>query len=268
MPIKELIIDRPIRLGPVDLQGALEQSIKEQGVMRPVLIRPDRLVIDGVRRIKAAEAVGLTDIPVIVAEDFDTAIEEMSQTRIHFLHGQPADHYRAWYLISATKPLLRERTHRNIMIGNQGKRKGRVRGKKNQNRARLEYAAMLGVLEWDIQGVGYLMPRIFTPNHPDHSFALKALEMVDDGRVKIGSTPQVVQRLRREANSISYPEQKTILVNAMSHLMAITNTLTSIAAIAEEFTDSELDEMLPAYRHVASKIRTITHKLERARGEK
>ena len=268
MPIKELIIDRPIRLGPADLQGALEQSIKEQGVIRPILLRTDGLVIDGVRRIKAAETVGLTDVPVVIADDFDVAIAEMRQTREHGLHAQAADHYRAWYLLSETKPLLRARTLRNMTAGNRGKRKGVQAARKNSNHARVEYAAMLGILEWEVQGVGYLMPRVFTPNHPDHAFALRALELVDDSRVKIGSTPSVVHRLRREANVIPYLEQKTILLNAMQQLMTISNTLTSIAVVAEEFTADELDGMLPTYRHVATRIRKITNKLERARGEK
>lgn len=47
----------------------LIDSIKERGVMSPIMVEPNYTLIDGVYRVEATRAAGLTEIPAIVRDD-------------------------------------------------------------------------------------------------------------------------------------------------------------------------------------------------------
>jgi ParB family transcriptional regulator, chromosome partitioning protein len=60
---------------------ALTESIKEQGIIQPILVRKDEQgyeLIAGERRLKAAKRVGLTQIPAIVRDITDAELLEIS----------------------------------------------------------------------------------------------------------------------------------------------------------------------------------------------
>jgi ParB family transcriptional regulator, chromosome partitioning protein len=60
---------------------ALTESIKEQGIIQPILVKKDEQgyeLIAGERRLKAAKRVGLTQIPAIVREITDAELLEIS----------------------------------------------------------------------------------------------------------------------------------------------------------------------------------------------
>lgn len=51
--------------------GAVANSIKEFGFKVPIVVDGDCVVISGHTRLKAAKSLGLTEVPVIVADDLD-----------------------------------------------------------------------------------------------------------------------------------------------------------------------------------------------------
>jgi ParB family transcriptional regulator, chromosome partitioning protein len=60
---------------------ALTESVKEQGIIQPILVRKDKQgyeLIAGERRLKAAKRVGLTQIPAIVRDITDSELLEIS----------------------------------------------------------------------------------------------------------------------------------------------------------------------------------------------
>lgn len=59
-PRGEVIVDDALR--------ELAESIKEQGVLQPILVLPDGTIVIGHRRVKAAELAGLDAVPVVVRE--------------------------------------------------------------------------------------------------------------------------------------------------------------------------------------------------------
>jgi ParB-like chromosome segregation protein Spo0J len=59
--------------------ATLVESIKEMGVMNPVMVEPNCDLIDGTYRVEAAKAAGLTEIPAIVREDL-SALNELRET--------------------------------------------------------------------------------------------------------------------------------------------------------------------------------------------
>lgn len=71
-----LPIDRLLQLNPAWIRDNLgdlydlTQSIKEHGIRVPILCQPDYYVLDGARRIVAAQAAGLQDIPVVFVKEW------------------------------------------------------------------------------------------------------------------------------------------------------------------------------------------------------
>jgi ParB/RepB/Spo0J family partition protein len=60
--------------------GAIEQlteSIKEKGVIQPITIRTDFLLLAGERRVTAARAAGLTKIPALIRDTKNDVIDEL-----------------------------------------------------------------------------------------------------------------------------------------------------------------------------------------------
>ena len=57
------------RFGEAELEG-LAASIKEQGVIQPILVRPARegvhLIIAGERRWRASQVAGLREVPILI----------------------------------------------------------------------------------------------------------------------------------------------------------------------------------------------------------
>ena len=93
---------RPFREHPYQVREdaeliALSDSIEQNGVLSPILVRPlegtnDYEIISGHRRAKAAELAGLTEVPVIVADiDRDAAIVQMVDSNLHREHLLPSE---------------------------------------------------------------------------------------------------------------------------------------------------------------------------------
>lgn len=62
---------RPYEKNPRHNEGAVEavaRSIKEFGWQQPIVVDKDMVVIVGHTRLKAAEQLGLTEVPVVVAD--------------------------------------------------------------------------------------------------------------------------------------------------------------------------------------------------------
>lgn len=84
-------------------QAALEISIRELGVLQPILVRPDPdlplryLIIAGHRRVAAARAIGLAEIPAELREDMPDPIAmaaQMAENSVRVAMS-PLDQWRA-----------------------------------------------------------------------------------------------------------------------------------------------------------------------------
>ncbi len=72
---------QPRQQFPADELEALCQSIKEQGILQPLLVREENdgfQLIAGERRLRAAKKAGLTQVPVIVKKISDAKLLEVS----------------------------------------------------------------------------------------------------------------------------------------------------------------------------------------------
>jgi ParB family chromosome partitioning protein len=70
MPVEALVCRTQVREAfDEEKLAGLAQSIKACGVLQPILARPDFLVVDGERRLRAAKLAGLLTVPVLIEED-------------------------------------------------------------------------------------------------------------------------------------------------------------------------------------------------------
>ena len=67
LPVTDIIVGKRHRLDLGDID-ALARSIAEVGLLHPIPIRPDCILIAGVRRLAACKTLGWQDIPVHVVE--------------------------------------------------------------------------------------------------------------------------------------------------------------------------------------------------------
>ena len=72
LPIGRIVVGERHRKDLGDIDG-LAASIAELGLLQPVVVRPDGMLIAGERRLAAAKALGWTDIPVNVV-DLDAVV--------------------------------------------------------------------------------------------------------------------------------------------------------------------------------------------------
>lgn len=241
LPIKLLKVDRPIRLGPALLQSALQDSIKAEGILRPLVIDETYRVIDGVRRMEAASQVGLTEVPVFMTDDFDVAISEIQKTTEHGLHALTPDHYRVWYLYQDTKPIVHERWRQQLLKANRAKGKKRIRLKPP---SREMISRALGVADFYGTSSMYLLARVFDSNHLDHAAATRYLELVDDGLRSISSAQQYITKARRVAANPPLVSQRTVISNAATMMTNVARALGPIVVIDSGFSTEELDSLI------------------------
>ena len=77
-------------------QQELTESIKENGLLEPIIVRPfpanKNEIISGHRRVEACKALGITSIPVIIKQlTRDEAIVQMVDSNIHREHILPSE---------------------------------------------------------------------------------------------------------------------------------------------------------------------------------
>ena len=104
VPISELkpFTEQPFKVKLDEDMDALVESIKQCGVLTPVIARPHKdggyEILSGHRRVKACELAGITDIPVVVKNlDDDTAtilLVDSNLQREHILPSEKAFAYQ------------------------------------------------------------------------------------------------------------------------------------------------------------------------------
>ena len=104
IPISELkpFTEQPFKVKLDEDMDALVESIKQCGVLTPVIARPHKdggyEILSGHRRVKACELAGITDIPVVIKNlDDDTAtilLVDSNLQREHILPSEKAFAYQ------------------------------------------------------------------------------------------------------------------------------------------------------------------------------
>jgi ParB-like nuclease domain len=76
--ISEVQVGRRHRVDLSDIAG-LGASIRELGLLHPIVIRPDGLLIAGERRLEACKSIGMAQIQVTVVDLADVVLGELAE---------------------------------------------------------------------------------------------------------------------------------------------------------------------------------------------
>jgi len=106
IPVKNLrpFEGHPYKVKDDDEMNALIESIQEQGILSPLVVRPientnEYEVISGHRRLQAAEKAGITEIPALIyALDRDAAAIAVVDSNLHREHILPSEKAFAYKL--------------------------------------------------------------------------------------------------------------------------------------------------------------------------
>ena len=89
--------DHPYKVTEDESLDQLAESIRENGILSPVIVRPvegtdEYVIISGHRRCRAAEMIGLRTVPVIVSDlSPDEAVIQMVDSNLHREHLLPSE---------------------------------------------------------------------------------------------------------------------------------------------------------------------------------
>lgn len=177
--------DHPYKVQDNEEMDALVESIKEQGILSPLIVRPDETgeyeVISGHRRLRAAEKAGLTEVPALIyplsREEAAIAVVDSNLHREHILPSEKAFAYKL----------------KMEALSKQGKRTDLTL---SQVATKTDTAAEIG------KETGESRDQIF--RHIRLTYLIpKLLEMVDEGRIAF--SPAV------ELSYLSEKEQRDLL---------------------------------------------------------
>lgn len=106
LPINQLheFKDHPFKVKEDEDMKQLKESVKEEGILVPVIVRPSDKggyeIISGHRRVYAAKSVGLTEVPVFIREDIsdDEAVIAMVDSNLQRKKILPSEKARSYAL--------------------------------------------------------------------------------------------------------------------------------------------------------------------------
>jgi ParB family chromosome partitioning protein len=73
MPVSEIVVDKRYRQDLGDIAG-LAKSIHDLGLLQPIVVRPDKQIVAGARRLAAVTELGWTEVDVRVVDNLDDAL--------------------------------------------------------------------------------------------------------------------------------------------------------------------------------------------------
>lgn len=182
--------NHPYKVIDNEEMNALIESIQEQGILSPIIVRPkentenEYEIISGHRRVRAATKAGMTEIPAIILPlDRDAAAIAVVDSNLHREHILPSEKAFAYKL-------------KMEALSHQGKA---INTPSRQVVGKLETADLISETESGRQVQRYIrLTNLITP----------ILDMVDEGRIAF--TPAV---------EISYlmPEEQQMLLSEMEY---------------------------------------------------
>lgn len=253
----------------------LAQSIKEDGMSRPLAVSPDGLVYDGYRRLRVAQQLGMAKVPIIVCQTFDDVMAEMDLTRIHGVHKVTPSYSRIWRFHSDTQDLRVERGRQFRTAISSGPKSERVQRAKSFAHVvgiRQLVTTALGISANDYQVISRLHGILTDPTSPYRKAAKEFLDDLYAGRMTSGMANKRIRTAILEANRdyvTALTQQREIMNNALNSMRGAAKALEAIKDVNTAFTVEELSEIRDEYAKVKGAIMAFQNRLkETHRGER
>lgn len=103
VPVDQVIVTRSLK--PGDNLDELIESITESGLKNPILLNGNYILVDGLRRLRAAAAAGMKTIPATVTDDFTESVPNLAQAH----NGVPPHERRMYEIYELLRPQIQAR---------------------------------------------------------------------------------------------------------------------------------------------------------------
>lgn len=262
--LKISVIEVKRKLRSDDDLEILQKSIKEKGVLKPILVDSDYTLLDGLRRLKAVEANGDDLVPVIVAETYEEAIEAIAAIHAD-VDPDTIPTHRLWELQYELTPLLTEKvaTMRRTPL------KERQQGRRDHSQSRKMLTEALRIQSSSLMQVLSTMHTLSLSTGPLARYARELLDRVDSGELTVHSAKNLLVTFQRDQNAARKAADQAPILNG------VTNTLPGVLSPLEGLS-SELDSKLSQADLVKweavlassnAKIRITLNKIRKLKGK-
>lgn len=253
IPLGKIKTDRRGQAGTRKQQLDLTNHIARNGLQVPVLVDANYQLIDGLRRLRAAETLGVPEVTVTIADTYDVAIEAL--TEAHDPSGAcqlPLTTERIWQISESIKPLMRAHMRRAT-----GPRASRVLQPRVKNYARGVLAKALRVsAESYVAAITFLYQRQGLEGEEGAFVRLAIKKMEAEEWTPYTAKGNHKRWLKERAQTSDLATQQTVMSRATANLIGTVRPLSDIGALHHGLTDDELF----AWEQRLSQVRTIITK--------
>lgn len=254
IPLGKIKIPKRKVRGTRKEQLDLANHIARNGLQVPLLVDENYVLIDGLRRLKGAEILGVPDITVTVARVYDDAIEALAEAHEPSVaHLLPLTSDRIWEISESIRPLMVARIKHA-----HGPMKDRVAKAHGKNYARGALSKALYMpSEAYVSAITFLYQRQSLEGDAG-AFVRLAVRKMETGEWSPYTAKGNYDRWRNErALTSDEATQRTVISRAAASLTGTVRPLTDIGALHHGLTDDELF----AWEKQLSQVRTIITKI-------
>lgn len=242
LPIDSIATNRALLDG--DDLTELMQSIKEfPGLARPVLIdKESHLLIDGLRRMRAMQLLGYTEIPVMATETIDETCEMHARVLKHGVAAQPLTTKRVFEFYRDTERQREQRT-----TGLRRRRRKNEDGSDRQHAMPLRKVMLHGLGDYS-EGAFSALVSVYRKRESEENpeklaMIVRTIDELERGEISIFQAKARVfgrDRYGLYGNVTSAPEQRYLLTSAVDQLAGVNTGLRHIGELHPDVTQAEL----------------------------
>jgi ParB-like nuclease family protein len=263
--IKDLALGRDLDEG--DNLDDLVKHIQTHGLKVPILITPQFYVIDGIRRIRALEALGEQFVEAEMVADFSHLVKGLDDSRTFGNGWRKPSARRLWHIHLDSKELIQQR-----IIASRESLRGKPRHSKLDNPLGPSRELLARALGFNSQSYYSAATNVYNiandPGDPRHELANQFVIEVDAGRMTIYSARDRLEKARRftgEAHSVS--EQRAMLVNLVTSLSGVIKSTDKMGPINPHMKKEELQGYLSDLKNLRSKLYQFVRTFEEEIGK-
>jgi hypothetical protein len=256
-------------ISPGDNLEELEKSLREDGLLVPLLVNGDMIVVDGVRRLTAIKKLGYKDAICQVTTDFDVAMASLIEAKA--AGGQvpltPRRLIRQYQLIS--KMGEARLSERRATIPLKRNSDGSLSRSRSLGRYKDEYKKLVGVAESLLQEMLAVYRHFdrLDPKAPGFKDLKQILDRAEAGEVPIAQVNKLHRIIVRGEYGHNSSLQSQILSSTISTMQGMATALASVDALSPDLDREEVKVFITEARKFIRKLRSTTNSMGRQLNE-
>jgi len=260
VPVDAIITTR--RLEPDEDLSKLVEHIKENGMKVPILIDRNNILIDGLRRLEAAHALGLDSVSVVVATDYVVACNAINAAYAYDVAAHRTWR-RVWEMYRDTQVLMWDRLS---MLRQRTAKERMEDARKAGGETRDLFTVALGLSSRSmLQAVLHVHRLAESDTTPLGDRAREAVILLAEGKVTpYGADGHVKRAPGLSGDMVALEDQRNLLSSVASTLSGIAKGLTKMGPLNPGLSPEELkvwlDSMKASRRILVSFIRNMEEK--------